>query len=85
MVPADLRSHAYRIHPLPIEHGQTISQPYIVALSADLIAPAPHLVVLEVGPGWATRRRCCRTARGSVRGACHSPPRWRVPCRPKPG
>ncbi len=51
MVPADLRSHAYRIHPLPIEREQTISQPYIVALSADLIAPAPHLVVLEVGAG----------------------------------
>lgn len=42
---------AYRNHPLPIGHGQTISQPYIVALSADLIAPAPHMVVLEVGTG----------------------------------
>lgn len=42
---------AYRNHPLPIGQGQTISQPYIVALSADLIAPAPHMVVLEVGTG----------------------------------
>ena len=31
--------------------GQTISQPYIVAISADLIAPEPHHVVLEVGTG----------------------------------
>lgn len=45
------QSNAYRNHPLPIGHGQTISQPYIVALSADLIATAPHMVVLEVGTG----------------------------------
>lgn len=43
--------NAYRNHPLPIGHGQTISQPYIVALSADLIAPSPQQVVLEVGTG----------------------------------
>jgi len=42
---------AYRNHPLPIGHGQTISQPYIVALSTDLIAPRPEHVVLEVGTG----------------------------------
>jgi len=42
---------AYRNHPLPIGHGQTISQPYIVALSTDLIVPEPHMVVLEVGTG----------------------------------
>lgn len=45
------RSLAYRNHPLPIGQGQTISQPYIVALSADLIAPQPQHVVLEVGTG----------------------------------
>lgn len=45
------QSSAYRNHPLPIGQGQTISQPYIVALSTDLIAPAPHMVVLEVGTG----------------------------------
>jgi protein-L-isoaspartate(D-aspartate) O-methyltransferase len=42
---------AYRNHPLPIGHGQTISQPYIVALSTDVVAPEPHHVVLEVGTG----------------------------------
>ena len=42
---------AYRNHPLPIGDGQTISQPYIVALSADLLDPKPGDVVLEVGTG----------------------------------
>ncbi len=51
LVPTDQRALAYRNHPLPIGHGQTISQPYIVALSADLIAPQPQHVVLEVGTG----------------------------------
>jgi len=44
-------SRAYRNHPLPIGNGQTISQPYIVALSADLLNPKPTDVVLEVGTG----------------------------------
>ena len=51
LVPPDQRSLAYRNHPLPIGQGQTISQPYIVALSTDLIAPLPHHRVLEVGTG----------------------------------
>jgi len=51
LVPPEQVPLAYRNHPLPIGHGQTISQPYIVAISADLIAPEPHHVVLEVGTG----------------------------------
>ena len=51
LVPADQANLAYRNHPLPIGHSQTISQPYIVALSTDLLAPEPHHVVLEVGTG----------------------------------
>ena len=50
-VPAASRSEAYRNYPLPIGHGQTISQPYIVALMTDLVAPKPDDVVLEVGTG----------------------------------
>lgn len=50
-VPPELRHRAYDNRPLPIGHGQTISQPYIVALMTDLIQPAPHQVVLEVGTG----------------------------------
>jgi len=51
LVPPEHRSLAYRNHPLPIGLDQTISQPYIVALSADLIAPQARDVVLEVGTG----------------------------------
>jgi len=51
LVPSGQRALAYRNHPLPIGQGQTISQPYIVALSTDLIAPQPQHVVLEVGTG----------------------------------
>jgi len=50
-VPGALASAAYANHPLPIGSGQTISQPYIVALSTDLIDPQPHHVVLEIGTG----------------------------------
>ncbi len=51
LVPEDRRTLAYRNHPLPIGERQTISQPYIVALSTDLVAPEPHHVVLEIGTG----------------------------------
>jgi protein-L-isoaspartate(D-aspartate) O-methyltransferase len=51
LVPPAQRALAYRNHPLPIGQGQTISQPYIVALSTDLIAPQPQHIVLEVGTG----------------------------------
>jgi protein-L-isoaspartate(D-aspartate) O-methyltransferase len=50
-VPAALRAEAYANHPLRIGHGQTISQPYIVALMTELLDPAPDNVVLEVGTG----------------------------------
>jgi len=51
LVAAADASRAYRNHPLPIGSGQTISQPYIVALSTDLLNPKPQDVVLEVGTG----------------------------------
>jgi len=47
---SELRA-AYENRPLPIGHGQTISQPYIVALMTDLIAPQDTDVVLEIGTG----------------------------------
>jgi protein-L-isoaspartate(D-aspartate) O-methyltransferase len=50
-VPAGSRSEAYRNYPLSIGHGQTISQPYIVALMTDLVAPDANDVVLEIGTG----------------------------------
>ncbi|MBI2320073.1 MAG: protein-L-isoaspartate(D-aspartate) O-methyltransferase [Betaproteobacteria bacterium] len=42
---------AYQNRPLPIGEGQTISQPYIVALMTDLIDPKPGHTVLEIGTG----------------------------------
>jgi len=50
-VPAEERAEAYEDHPLPIGHGQTISQPYIVALMTETIAPKPGDRVLEIGTG----------------------------------
>ena len=50
-VPAEIRSKAYEDGPLPIGHGQTISQPYIVALMTELLAPAAEHRVLEIGTG----------------------------------
>jgi len=50
-VPASQAAAAYRNHPLPIGSGQTISQPYIVALSTDLISPQAGQRVLEIGTG----------------------------------
>ena len=47
----DLQGCAYANHPLPIGCGQTISQPYIVALMTDLIGPHADAVVLEIGTG----------------------------------
>jgi protein-L-isoaspartate(D-aspartate) O-methyltransferase len=46
-----MRSMAYENRPLPIGHGQTISQPYIVALMTDLLQPQPDQRVLEIGTG----------------------------------
>jgi protein-L-isoaspartate(D-aspartate) O-methyltransferase len=42
---------AYSDRPLPIDHGQTISQPYIVALMTELLSVAPGDRVLEIGTG----------------------------------
>ena len=50
-VPPDQQAFAYDDGPLPIGHGQTISQPYIVAAMTELLAPEPSDVVLDVGTG----------------------------------
>src|SRR5881394_2222036 len=51
LVPDGQRDLAYRNHPLPIGNGQTISQPYIVALSTDLLNLKGGEAVLDVGTG----------------------------------
>jgi protein-L-isoaspartate(D-aspartate) O-methyltransferase len=51
LVPPDVRAFAYADHPLPIGHGQTISQPYIVAFMTEKLDPKPTDRVLEIGTG----------------------------------
>ncbi len=50
-VPADYHAQAYDDNPLPIGSGQTISQPYIVALMTQLLRLKSNMVVLEIGTG----------------------------------
>ena len=50
-IPAAERARAYDDGPVPIGQGQTISQPYIVALMTELVRPQPGDRVLEVGTG----------------------------------
>jgi protein-L-isoaspartate(D-aspartate) O-methyltransferase len=50
-VPADRRAQAYVDSPLPIGHGQTISQPYIVAFMTQALDVRPEHKVLEIGTG----------------------------------
>ena len=50
-VPMNLQENAYDDRPLPIGHGQTISQPYIVAYMTSIINPKPDFKVLEIGTG----------------------------------
>jgi protein-L-isoaspartate O-methyltransferase len=51
LVPPHLAEFAYLDTPLPIESGQTISQPYIVALMIEVVAPRPSDRALEIGTG----------------------------------
>lgn len=50
-VPKSLRAFAYRNAPLPIGHGQTISQPFIVAFMTEQLKPKETDRVLEIGTG----------------------------------
>jgi protein-L-isoaspartate(D-aspartate) O-methyltransferase len=50
-VPEDQRVHAYEDRALPIASGQTISQPYMVAIMTELLAPQADHRVLEIGTG----------------------------------
>jgi protein-L-isoaspartate(D-aspartate) O-methyltransferase len=50
-VPAPVAPYAYQDMPLPIGFDKTVSQPFMVALMTDLLAPQPHETVLEIGTG----------------------------------
>jgi protein-L-isoaspartate(D-aspartate) O-methyltransferase len=50
-VPESLRAETYEDHPLPIGDGQTISQPYVVAVMLESLQLKPSDIVLEIGTG----------------------------------
>ncbi len=50
-VPENMKNYAYEDEPLPIGQGQTISQPYIVALMTELLELTKKSKVLEIGTG----------------------------------
>jgi len=50
-VSGEYRDQAYEDHPIPIGEGQTVSQPYIVAIMLEVLALDPSDTVLEVGTG----------------------------------
>lgn len=51
LVPPGQREYAYEDRPLPIGHGQTISQPYVVAFMTEKLDPKPGDKILEIGTG----------------------------------
>lgn len=58
-MPSSQRRYAYGDHPLPIEHNQTISQPYIVAFMTDALNLKPDSKVLEIGTGSGYQAAVC--------------------------
>ena len=58
-VPDVQRRHAYEDRPLYIGHGQTISQPYIVAFMTEALKLDPNSVVLEIGTGSGYQAAVC--------------------------
>ena len=50
-IPTNLRKNAYADHPVPIGEGQTISQPYIVALMTEILGVSAQQRILEIGTG----------------------------------
>ncbi len=67
-MPASSRGLAYQDGPVPIGHGQTISQPYIVALMVELLELGPEDRVLEVGAGMGYQAAVL----GCLAGTVHS-------------
>lgn len=65
----DLLMHAYDDVPLPTYHGQTISQPYTVAIMTEALDPKPGEKILEIGSGsgyQAALLGCCVGSKGKV-------------------
>ncbi|MGH2512891.1 MAG: protein-L-isoaspartate O-methyltransferase family protein, partial [Candidatus Limnocylindrales bacterium] len=66
-VPADLRARAYDDDALPIEEGQSISQPYVVAWMTQLLKIEPGMAVLEIGTGTGYQAAILATIGATVR------------------
>jgi protein-L-isoaspartate(D-aspartate) O-methyltransferase len=67
-VPDAMRGHAYGDHALPIDFGQTISQPYIVARQTELLEVARNDRVLEIGAGSGYQTAVLATVLAEVGG-----------------
>jgi len=65
-VPAEFRSQSYGDFPLPIGEGQTISQPYMVALMTELLDVSKSHKVLEIGTGSAYQAAILAELAGTV-------------------
>ena len=65
-IPENLRHEAYEDEPVPIGYGQTISQPYIVALMTELLELSPDSKVLEIGTGSGYQAAILSTLADSV-------------------
>ena len=65
-VPADVSELAYADSPLPIGHGKTISQPFIVALMVELLDVQPEDRILEVGTGLGYHSAVLASLAGTV-------------------
>ncbi len=63
-----IRKRAFADHPLSIGHGQTISQPFIVALMSDLLGLEAHHKVLEIGTGSGYQAAVLAELAGTVHG-----------------
>jgi len=66
-VPPEQRAHAYEDRPLYIGHGQTISQPYVVAFMTEALVLDPNSVVLEIGSGSGYQAAVCAEVAREVR------------------
>jgi protein-L-isoaspartate(D-aspartate) O-methyltransferase len=65
-VPEERQLDAYEDRPLGVGEGQTISQPYMVALMTETLAPQPHHRVLEIGTGSGYQAAILGRLAGSV-------------------
>ncbi len=73
-VPQALRNHAYKNIPLPIGHGQTISQPFTVAFMLELLDPRPGQKIMDVGSGsgWQSALLAHITSQEEKQGVVHA-------------